>query len=92
VSQGSPAPPAAAGSNATAAATSAAPAPASSAEGTVYDLGYAPHEGPRLGRPAGIRAMVVDGTRRALGLRRKAWPKVLPWGLIAAAIVPASSR
>ena len=59
-------------------------------EGTIYDLGYAPHEGPRLGRRAAIRAMVVDGSRRALGLRRKPWTKVLPWALIAAAIVPAA--
>jgi ABC-2 type transport system permease protein len=65
------------------------PAPAN-AEGTVYDLGYAPHEGPRLGRRAAIRAMFVDGGRRALGLRRKPWTKVLPWALIAAAIVPAA--
>ncbi|MQA92312.1 MAG: hypothetical protein GEU90_19140 [Gemmatimonas sp.] len=70
-------------------ATANALTPAS-AEGTVYDLGYAPHEGPRLGRPAALRAMVIDGSRRALGLRRKAWTKVLPWGLIAAAIVPAA--
>jgi hypothetical protein len=59
-------------------------------EGTIYDLGYAPHEGPRLGRRGAIRAMMVDGTRRALGLRRKAWLKVLPWGLIGAAVVPAA--
>jgi ABC-2 type transport system permease protein len=65
------------------------PAPAG-AEGMVYDLGYTPHEGPRLGRRAAIRAMMVDGSRRVLGLRRKAWTKVLPWGLIAAAIVPAA--
>jgi ABC-2 type transport system permease protein len=65
------------------------PAPAA-AEGKVYDLGYSPHEGPRLGRRAAIRAMMVDGTRRVLGLRRKAWTKVLPWALIAAAIVPAA--
>jgi ABC-2 type transport system permease protein len=69
--------------------TLTAPVPAS-AEGTVYDLGYAPHEGPRLGRRAAIRAMFVDGTRRALGLRRKPATKVLPWALIAAAIVPAA--
>jgi ABC-2 type transport system permease protein len=62
----------------------------SSDEGTIYDLGYAPHEGPRLGRGAAIRAMIFDGSRRALGLRRKAWAKVLPWGLIAAAVVPAA--
>ncbi|HEX6308330.1 MAG TPA: hypothetical protein VFZ69_09100 [Longimicrobiales bacterium] len=61
-----------------------------SAEGRIYDLGYAPHEGPRLGRTAALRAMFFDGCRRALGLRRKAWAKVLPWGLIAAAIVPAA--
>ena len=66
-----------------------APVPAN-AEGTVYDLGYAPHEGPRLGRRAAIRAMFVDGSRRALGLRRKPATKVLPWALIAAAIVPAA--
>lgn len=70
-------------------ATLTAPA-ATSGEGTVYDLGYAPHEGPRLGRRAAIRAMFVDGTRRALGLRRKPATKVLPWALIAAAIVPAA--
>lgn len=66
-----------------------APAP-TTGEGTVYDLGYAPHEGPRLGRRAAIRAMFIDGSRRALGLRRKPWTKVLPWALIAAAIVPAA--
>jgi ABC-2 type transport system permease protein len=65
-------------------------AAAPSAEGTVYDLGYAPHEGTRLGRRAAFRAMFVDGSRRVLGLRRKAMTKVLPWGLIGAAIVPAA--
>jgi ABC-2 type transport system permease protein len=61
-----------------------------SADGTVYDLGYAPHEGSRLGRRAAFRAMFVDGSRRVLGLRRKAMTKVLPWALIGAAIVPAA--
>ena len=59
-------------------------------EGTIYDLGYAPHAGPRRGRPAAFRAMFADGCRRALGLRRKAAAKVLPWALITAAIVPAA--
>jgi len=62
----------------------------STAEGTVYDLGYAPHEGLRLGRRAAIRAMIIDGSRRALGLRRKPWAKWSPWSLIAAALVPAA--
>lgn len=78
--------------NAEAAVGSAGPVDgtAVAADGTVYDLGYTPHEGPRLGRPAAFRAMFIDGSRRALGLRRKAWSKVLPWALIAAAIVPAA--
>jgi ABC-2 type transport system permease protein len=63
---------------------------AAATEGRVYDLGYTPYEGPRLGRRAAFRAMFYDGGRRALGLRRKAWAKVLPWALIAAAIVPAA--
>lgn len=71
-------------------ATAAPPPPRPSSEGTIYDLGYAPHDGPRLGRRAAIRAMMIDGSRRALGLRRKPWTKLLPWGLIGAAIVPAA--
>ena len=73
-----------------ASAAQLAPTATPSAEGQIYDLGYAPHEGARLGRRAAIRAMFVDGSRRVLGLRRKAATKVLPWGLIAAAIVPAA--
>lgn len=57
--------------------------------GTVYDLGYAPHEGPRLGKSAAIRATIKDGLRRVIGLRRKARKKILPWILIAIAIIPA---
>lgn len=34
--------------------------------------------------------MLIDGLRRSLGLRRKPWHKVLPWGLLAAAITPAA--
>ena len=60
------------------------------ADGRVYDLGYSPHEGVRLGQRAAFRAMFIDGSRRVLGLRRKALTKVLPWGLIGAAIVPAA--
>ena len=59
-------------------------------DGTVYDLGYTPHDGPRLGRPAAIKAIVVDGMRRALGLRRKPRAKVLSFALIGMAIIPAA--
>ena len=61
-----------------------------SSEGTVYDLGYTPYEGPRLGRSGAIRAIFVDSIRRSLGLRRKPWAKVLPWALVGAAIAPAA--
>lgn len=63
---------------------------ADTGEGAVYDLGYRPHDGLRLGRAGAFRAMIVDGARRALGLRRKPLAKVIPWVLIAAAIVPAA--
>jgi ABC-2 type transport system permease protein len=58
-------------------------------EGVVYDLGYRPHEGERLGRTGAVRALYRDGLRRVLGLRRRARSKFLPWGLLAIAILPA---
>lgn len=57
--------------------------------GVVYDRGYVPHEGPRLGRSAAIWATIRDGVRRVLGLRRRARKKVLPWGLLIIALLPA---
>ena len=33
-------------------------------EGVVYDLGYRPHEGDRLGRAGALRALYRDGLRR----------------------------
>lgn len=57
--------------------------------GVVYDLGYAPHTGARLGRRGAIRAIVKDGVRRVLGLRRKARKKVFPWLLFSIATLPA---
>ncbi|HSQ38481.1 MAG TPA: hypothetical protein VLS92_11405, partial [Acidimicrobiia bacterium] len=60
------------------------------AEGVVYDLGYQPHEGERLGRAGALSALYRDGLRRVLGLRRRARAKVLPWGLLAVAVIPAT--
>ncbi|MBM3695350.1 MAG: hypothetical protein FJW79_05405 [Actinobacteria bacterium] len=59
-------------------------------EGVVYDLGYRRHEGERMGRAAATRALYRDGLRRVLGLRRRARAKVLPWSLLAVAVLPAS--
>lgn len=59
------------------------------AEGAVFDLGYKPHEGRRLGRAGARRALIKDGIRRVLGLRRKARRKILPALLMAIAVLPA---
>lgn len=58
--------------------------------GAVYDLGYTPYDDERLGRPRAIRATVFDGVNRVLGLRRKARRKVMPWGLLVLALLPAA--
>ncbi len=57
--------------------------------GQIYDLGYAPHEGQRLGRSGAMRAITKDGIKRALGIGRKARSKIMPMGLILAAMTPA---
>jgi ABC-2 type transport system permease protein len=57
--------------------------------GAVFDLGYKPYEGTRLGRSGAIRAMLKDGMRRVMGIRRKARRKVYPWILVSIAALPA---
>ena len=58
-------------------------------EGVVFDLGYRPHEGDRLGRGGAIRALYRDGVRKVFGIRRRARRKILPAILIAIAVLPA---
>lgn len=58
--------------------------------GVVYDLGYVPYDGERTGRAGVIRAMVGDGLMRIFGIRRRARRKVLPWLLVALAVLPAT--
>jgi len=58
------------------------------AEGVVFDLGWRPHEGPRLGRAGARIAVYKDGLRRVLGLRRRARRKVFPFVMLSAALVP----
>lgn len=57
--------------------------------GAVYDLGYEPYEGERRGRSGARRTIIADGIRRILGLRRKILRKVMPWGLVVLAMIPA---
>ncbi|GMR02519.1 MAG: hypothetical protein BMS9Abin20_0857 [Acidimicrobiia bacterium] len=56
--------------------------------GAVYDLGYEPFEGERRGRKGAWLTVWADGLRRVLGLRRKARRKIMPWLLVAIAIIP----
>jgi ABC-2 type transport system permease protein len=58
--------------------------------GVVYDLGYKPHDGERLGRAGAWPALYKDGLRRVLGLRRKARKKIMPWMLLIVALIPAA--
>lgn len=51
----------------------------------IFDRGYRRYDGPRLGTAGARRAVVRDGVRRVLGLRRKARRKILPWSLLAIA-------
>jgi ABC-2 type transport system permease protein len=56
--------------------------------GTIYDRGYRHYEGPREGRGRRVRAIVVAGVRRALGLKRNWKTKVVPFGLLVLAFGP----
>jgi len=58
-------------------------------DGAIFDLNYRQYEGERSGRPRIRWAIVRDGVRKVLGLRRKARRKIIPWGLIILAVVPA---
>lgn len=55
-------------------------------QAVIVDRGYRHYEGERTGRRGAVRAVVKEGFRRVLGLRRKARHKVLPWILIGLAL------
>ncbi len=57
-------------------------------DGAVYDLGYQPFEGERRGRKGAWITVWADGLRRILGIRRKARRKIMPWLLVAIALIP----
>lgn len=61
-----------------------------SSAGAVYDRGYRPYEGARLGRVGILRALWLASMRRALGLRRSWRQKLLPWLLLAIVTIPAT--
>ena len=55
-------------------------------QATIVDRGYRHYDGTRTGRRGAVRAIVREGFRRVMGLRRKAKRKLLPWTLIAVAL------
>ncbi len=59
-------------------------------DAVIYDRGYRAYEGELRGRSGTRRAIVRDGIRRILGLRRKARRKVLPWGLLSIGLLMAA--
>lgn len=59
------------------------------ADAVIYDLRYQSYDGPVGGRSATRKAIVADGIRRILGLRRKTRRKLLPWSLLSLALLMA---
>ena len=53
----------------------------------ILDRGYRHYEGIRTGRRGAMRAIVREGYRRVVGLRRKGRRKLLPWSLIVLALM-----
>lgn len=59
------------------------------ATGTIYDIGYRHYEGPRLGRAGAIAAIIGAGMRSVFGLGRSGRSKIIPWGAVILALLPA---
>lgn len=59
------------------------------AAGTIYDIGYRGYDGPRLGRRGAMGAIVGAGLRAVFGLGRSGRSKILPWGAVVLAVIPA---
>jgi ABC-2 type transport system permease protein len=65
----------------------AAPYPAGS--GVIHDLGYRRYDGPRLGRPAIVRALFWHSLRSAFGFGRGGKAKIVPIAMFAILSLPA---
>ncbi|MDX6241618.1 MAG: type transport system permease protein, partial [Kribbellaceae bacterium] len=58
--------------------------------GVIHDIGYRHYDGPRLGRAAISRALMVSSLRHAYGLGRSGKSKTMPILLLAVMVVPAA--
>lgn len=56
-------------------------------DAVIVDRGYRHYDGERTGRRGAMLAIIREGYRRALGFRRKARRKILPWFLITMALL-----
>ncbi len=59
------------------------------AGGTIYDIGYRRYDGPRLGRSGAIGSVVGAGLRAVFGFGRSGRSKIIPWGTVILATMPA---
>jgi ABC-2 type transport system permease protein len=59
------------------------------AGGTIYDIGYRHYDGPRLGRSGAVGAVVGAGVRAVFGFGRSGRSKIIPWGAVILAVMPA---
>jgi ABC-2 type transport system permease protein len=57
--------------------------------GSIYDLGYRPYDGERLGRRYAINSLFYFSVRQVFGLGRSLVAKLFPFGLATIAAVPA---
>jgi ABC-2 type transport system permease protein len=64
------------------------PTTASSATGSIYDLGYRRYDGPRLGRPHAVRALLDQSLRSAFGIGRGGRAKIAPLTLGVLIVAP----
>jgi ABC-2 type transport system permease protein len=62
---------------------------ASSATGSIFDLGYRGYDGARLGRRHAVYALFVYSLRSAYGIGRSGRAKIVPIGLAILAVLPA---
>ena len=57
--------------------------------GTIYDIGYRHYDGPRLGRRGAVMAVIGAGLRAVFGMGRSGRSKIIPWGAVILAMLPA---
>jgi ABC-2 type transport system permease protein len=59
-------------------------------DAAIYEQGYRSYDGPRTGVSGAIKTLVAHSARAVLGIGRSARHKVIPFGVIAMAYIPAA--